>query len=62
MQHQIIANQVNYEASMLNMDLVAKSSDSLQTLVQQLNQQGFKAELGNVQTQGTTVIGLVKIQ
>ena len=62
MQHQIIANQVNYEASILNMDLVAKSSDSLQTLVQQLNQQGFKAELGNVQTQGATVIGLVKIQ
>ena len=44
------------------MDLVAKSSESLQTLVQQLNQQGFKAELGNVQTQGATVIGLVKIQ
>ena len=62
MQHQIIANQINYEASILNMDLVAKTSDSLQTLVKQLNQQGFKAELGNVQTQGATVIGLVKIQ
>ena len=62
MQHQIIANQVSYETSILNMDLVAKSSDSLQTLVQQLNQQGFKAELGNIQTQGATVIGLVKIQ
>ena len=62
MQHQIIANRVNYDASVLSMDLVAKSSDALQSLVKQLNQQGFKAELGNVQTQGATVIGLVKIQ
>lgn len=62
MQHQIIANKVNYDTSVLNMDLVAKSSDGLQTLVTQLNQQGFKAELGNVQTQGGGVIGLVKIQ
>ncbi|MCU4317301.1 type II secretion system protein GspL [Acinetobacter bereziniae] len=62
MQHQIIANRVNYETSVLNMDLVAKSSEALQTLVTQLNQQGFKAELGNIQTQGATVVGLVKIQ
>lgn len=62
MQNQIIADQVNYESSVLNMSLVAKTSDALQALVQQLNQQGFKAELGNVQTQGSNVIGLVKIQ
>lgn len=62
MQHQIIANRVNYDTAVLNMDLVAKSSDALQALVTQLNQQGFKAELGNVQTQGASVIGLVKIQ
>jgi len=62
MQHQIIANRVNYDTAILNMDLVAKSSDALQTLVTQLNQQGFKAELGNVQTQGGSVVGLVKIQ
>lgn len=62
MQHQIIANRVNYDSAILNMDLVAKSSDSLQVLVKQLNEQGFKAELGNVQTQGSSVIGLVKIQ
>ncbi|MDR0238449.1 type II secretion system protein GspL [Acinetobacter sp.] len=62
MQHQIIANRVNYDTSVLNMDLVAKSSEALQTLVTQLNQQGFKAELGNVQTQGASVVGLVKIQ
>ena len=62
MQHQIIANQIDYETSVLNMTLVAKNADALQTLVQQLNQQGFKAELGNIQTQGATVLGLVKIQ
>lgn len=62
MQHQIVANKVNYDTAILHMDLVSKTADGLQTLVQQLNQQGFKAELGNVQTQGTSVIGLVKIQ
>jgi len=62
MQNQIIANRVNYDTSVLNLDLVARSSDALQALVKQLNQQGFKAELGNVQTQGASVIGLVKIQ
>lgn len=62
MQHQIVANKVNYDTAILNMDLVANSSDKLQALVQQLNQQGFKAELGTIQTQGASVIGLVKIQ
>ncbi|OTG66004.1 type II secretion system protein GspL [Acinetobacter silvestris] len=62
MQHQIVANRINYDTAILNMDLVAKSTEGLNTLVQQLNQQGFKAELGNVQTQGTSVVGLVKIQ
>lgn len=62
MQNQIVANQVNYDANVLNMSLVARSSDALQSLVSQLNQQGFKAELGNVQTQAGGVIGAVKIQ
>lgn len=62
MQHQIVANKVNYDNTILNMDLIATSSDKLQTLVQQLNQQGFKAELGTIQTQGASVVGLVKIQ
>ena len=62
MQHQIVANRVAYEASILNLDLVARTSDQLQSLVSQLNQQGFKAELGNIQTQGESVVGLVKIQ
>lgn len=62
MQHQIVANRISYDAQILNLDLLAKSADSLQNLVQQLNQQGFKAELGNVKTQESMVIGLVKIQ
>ena len=62
MQHQIVANKVNYDTAILNMDLVANSSDKLQVLVHQLNQQGFKAELGTIQTQGASVVGLVKIQ
>ncbi|OTG83096.1 type II secretion system protein GspL [Acinetobacter sp. ANC 4648] len=62
MQHQIVANRINYDTAILNMDLVANSTEGLNTLVQQLNQQGFKAELGSVQTQGASVVGLVKIQ
>ena len=62
MQQQIVANRINYDASVLTLDLVARSSDSLQSLVAQLNQQGFKAELGNIQTQNSLVIGSVKIQ
>lgn len=62
MQHQIIANRVNYDASVLTMDLVAQSADVLKSLISQLNQQGFKAELGNIQTQNSSVIGSVKIQ
>lgn len=62
MQQQIVADKVNYETQVLSMNLLAKSSDALQGLVTQLNQQGFKAELGNIQTQGAGVVGWVKIQ
>lgn len=62
MQQQIVANQVSYDASILNMNLVARSADNLQSLVAQLNQQGFKAELGRIDTQGNSVVGMVKIQ
>lgn len=62
MQQQIVANRVAYDSNVLNLDLLAQSSQALQSLVTQLNQQGFKAELGNVQTQGSMVLGLVKIQ
>lgn len=62
MQNQIVANRINYDASVLNMELKANSATALQTLTQQLNQQGFKVELGNIQPNGTGAIGLVKIQ
>lgn len=62
MQHQITANRVEYDTSNLNLVLVAQTSERLQSLVSQLNQQGFKAELGNIQTQNSSVIGSVKIQ
>ncbi|OTG85298.1 general secretion pathway protein GspL [Acinetobacter sp. ANC 4558] len=62
MQNRIIADQVNYENLTLNMTLKAKDAESLQTLSQQLNQQGLKVELGNIQTNTLGVIGLVKIQ
>ncbi len=62
MQRQILAQQLNYDASTLTMALKAKSADDLQALTQQLNQQGFKAELGNVQADGGGAIGVVKIQ
>ena len=61
-QQQILAERVGYESSILSLDLKASSSEQLQALTQQLNQQGFKAELGNVQIQGAGVIGLVKVQ
>lgn len=62
MQNQIVANRINYDASVLNMELKANSATALQTLTQQLNQQGFKVELGNIQPNGTGALGLVKIQ
>lgn len=62
MQQQIVANQVVYEANSLNMLLKANSAEALQTLTQQLNQQGFKVELGNIQPTTGGAIGMVKIQ
>lgn len=62
MQKQIVAQQVSYDASVLAMSLKAKSADDLQGLAQQLNQQGFQAELGNVQADTVGAIGLVKIK
>ncbi|WP_291369362.1 MULTISPECIES: type II secretion system protein GspL [unclassified Acinetobacter] len=62
MQNQIVANRIAYDASILNMELKANSATALQNLAQQLNSQGFKAELGNIQPNGAGAIGLVKIQ
>ena len=62
MQNQIVARRVNYDLSSLNMELQASSAASLQALTQQLNQQGFKVELGNIQPAANGAIGLVKVQ
>ncbi|OTG82793.1 general secretion pathway protein GspL [Acinetobacter sp. ANC 5054] len=62
MQNQIVANRVSYDASMLNMELKANSAEVLQNLMNQLKQQGFKAELGNIQPGANGAIGLVKVQ
>lgn len=62
MQRQIVAQQISYSASSLGMSLKANSANDLQNLTQQLNQQGFKAELGNVQADGAGAIGMVKVQ
>jgi general secretion pathway protein L len=62
MQHQVIADQVNYDEKTFNMVLKAKDAQSLQNLSQQLNQQGLKVELGNIKTDTLGVIGLVKVQ
>ncbi|EKU58921.1 putative type II secretion system protein L [Acinetobacter sp. WC-323] len=62
MQKQIVAQQVSYEASTLAMSLKAKSAEDLQGLTQQLNQQGFQAELGNVQADSVGAIGVVKVK
>lgn len=62
MQNKIIAKTLQYDANVINTNLIANNAESLQNLVKQLNQQGFKAELGNIQTQGESVVGMVKIQ
>ena len=62
MQNQIVAQRINYDASVLSMELKANSSDTLNALTKQLSQQGFKVELGNIQASGTGAIGLVRVQ
>lgn len=61
-QHQIVANRIQFDEAGLGMNLLAPSSDALQSLVQQMNQQGFKAELGNIQTLNSMVLGEVKVK
>ena len=62
MQNQIVAQRINYDASVLSMELKANSSDTLNALTKQLGQQGFKVELGNIQAGGADAIGVVRIQ
>ena len=62
MQHQIVAQQLNYDEQGLNLHLSAASSQKLQELNSQLNQQGFKVQLGNISAQGNGVMGQLSIQ
>lgn len=63
MQQQIVAKTVSYEAQQLSLQLSANSADAIRQLSQQLTQQGFKVELGNIQaTTHGGAIGQVKIQ
>lgn len=62
MQNQIFAQQINYDNAIFTLSLKAKSANDLQTLAQQLKQQGLTVELGNVQPDGTGSLGVVKIR
>lgn len=62
MQQQIVAQKVGYEAATLNLELFANTSEQLQSLTQQLSQQGFQVELGNIKPSERGAIGLVRIK
>jgi general secretion pathway protein L len=62
MQHQLVAQQVNYDEQGLNLALIAGSSQKLQDFNTQLAKQGFKVQLGNISTQGDRVVGQLSIQ
>lgn len=62
MQHQVLAQQVNYDEQGLNLQLSAASSQKLQDLNAQLAKQGFKVQLGNISAQGSEAIGQLSIQ
>lgn len=61
MQKQMTAQELRFDASTLSLLVRAKTSDDLQALTQQLNQQGFKAELGNIQADGAAAVGILKV-
>ena len=61
-QHQILAQQINYDEQGLNVHLTAASSQKLQELNAQLAKRGFKVQLGNISAQGDQVIGQLSIQ
>ncbi|WOE33213.1 MULTISPECIES: type II secretion system protein GspL [unclassified Acinetobacter] len=62
MQRKMIADQVEYDASILSLRLKAADTDSFNQFSQQLKQQGLKVELGDIQPDGQGVIAMVKIQ
>lgn len=62
MQHQVIAQQLDYDEQGLKLALTAQSSQKLQQLSTQLGQQGFKVQLGQISSQGDRVLGQLSIQ
>ncbi|TXJ10249.1 MAG: general secretion pathway protein GspL [Acinetobacter sp.] len=61
-QNNIAAEQVLYQNNVLSLNLLARNSDAMNQLTEQLKQQGLNVELGAMRNQGTQVIGLVKVQ
>jgi general secretion pathway protein L len=61
-QAQLVAQAVRYQNDQLELDITASNLAILESLRQQLNQQGLKAELGSVNPVGSEVSGLIKVQ
>lgn len=61
-QQNVVAEKIDFKDSILTIDLKASNAKVLESMTQQLNQQGFKAQLGNIQTVGNQVLGWIKVQ
>lgn len=61
-QMNVSAQQVNYQNNILSMDVIAHNSDMVNQLATQLKQQGLNVNVGNIQNQGTGIVGTLKIQ
>lgn len=61
-QSHLQAQQVQYQDRQLSLQLLAKNSNDLEKLTQQLKQQGLNVQLGSIQNQGSQVLGMVKVQ
>ncbi|WP_169817563.1 type II secretion system protein GspL [Acinetobacter larvae] len=63
MQHQLLAQQVRYSDRVLDLAIAANNADILQSLVTEMNQQGFQVELGNIQSQSNgQVLGMLRVK
>lgn len=61
-QAQLVAQAVRYQNDQLELEITASNLATLESLRQQLSQQGLKAELGAVNPVGSEVSGLMKVQ
>jgi general secretion pathway protein L len=61
-QAQLVAQSVRYQNDQLELEISAGNLAVLESLRQQLSQQGLKAELGAVNSVGSEVSGLIKVQ